>query len=100
MSLKTLREDLARHQSDPVIQATPAIVHDIDNLVRLIDYHRPLGSDGTHGDQHTPHCGCEDVRRCRVCGCTDNNACLTLGQPCRWFEPDLCSACLGKSVPA
>lgn len=31
---------------------------------------------------------------CRVCGCTENNAC----QPnrCHWVEPDLCSECVGK----
>jgi hypothetical protein len=30
------------------------------------------------------------VRRCRGCGCTDDNACLP---PCWWVEADLCSAC-------
>lgn len=35
----------------------------IDRLERLIDqcdHHRPLGPDGSHGDRHTPTCGCED----------------------------------------
>lgn len=31
------------------------------------------------------------VRRCRVCGCTDDNACQP--DPCHWVEPNLCSAC-------
>ena len=34
----------------------------IDRLQRLIDEcerHRPTGSDGKHGDLHTPTCGCE-----------------------------------------
>lgn len=30
------------------------------------------------------------VRACRVCGCTDDYACLP---PCTWVEYDLCSAC-------
>ena len=30
---------------------------------------------------------------CRVCGCTDRNACLTSTGPCYWVESDLCSAC-------
>lgn len=31
---------------------------------------------------------------CRVCGCTENEACETeAGEPCHWVEPDLCSAC-------
>jgi hypothetical protein len=29
-----------------------------------------------------------DVQRCRVCGCTDDDACQP---PCWWVEPDLCS---------
>jgi hypothetical protein len=37
------------------------------------------------------------VRTCRVCGCTDNDCsgCIErTGVPCRWVEPDLCSACV------
>ena len=37
-----------------------------------------------------------DVRKCRSCGCTEDDckACIEkTGQPCRWIEPDLCSAC-------
>lgn len=30
---------------------------------------------------------------CRVCGCTDNNACITEVGPCWWVEEELCSAC-------
>lgn len=29
-------------------------------LINECDRHRPLGPDGTHGDLHTPTCGCED----------------------------------------
>lgn len=31
---------------------------------------------------------------CRVCGCTENNACQPYG--CSWVEEDLCSACVEK----
>jgi hypothetical protein len=37
------------------------------------------------------------MRRCRVCGCTDNDCrqCIEkTGQPCHWVEADLCSACV------
>lgn len=37
-----------------------------------------------------------DLRRCRVCGCSDNDysGCVQqTGQPCWWAETDLCSAC-------
>jgi len=30
------------------------------------------------------------MQTCRVCGCTDENACAG---GCAWFEPDLCSLC-------
>lgn len=38
----------------------------------------------------------EEPRRCRVCGCTDDNCMecvLKTGHPCHWVEADLCSAC-------
>jgi hypothetical protein len=36
------------------------------------------------------------IRKCRVCGCTDNDCrqCIAkTGGPCIWVTPDLCSAC-------
>ena len=40
--------------------------------------------------------------KCRVCGCTNLNACIDkkTGQPCHWVEPDLCSACADGAVQA
>lgn len=35
------------------------------------------------------------AQTCRVCGCTDWNACNAGGEPCHWVEPDLCSVCSG-----
>ena len=38
-------------------------------------------------------------RTCRVCGCTDDDCsqCIAkTGEPCRWAEPDLCTACLAE----
>lgn len=42
-------------------------------------------------------------RICRVCACSWHDACLTsLGQPCAWsdHDPELCTACAAKPVPA
>ncbi|MDR1278598.1 MAG: hypothetical protein LBK02_07595 [Treponema sp.] len=39
-----------------------------------------------------------EIRRCRVCGCTDDDChqCIEkTGHPCHWVEEDLCSACAG-----
>ena len=52
-----LREDLRRHQAEDLPYDVQSIVA---VLIRWIDHHRPLGPDGTHGDLHTPTCGCED----------------------------------------
>lgn len=36
-----------------------------------------------------------EVNTCRICGCTDADACVDDdGWPCSWVEPDLCSSCL------
>lgn len=33
------------------------------------------------------------MRSCRICGCTDDQACVTEAGPCHWVGADLCSAC-------
>jgi protein gp37 len=38
----------------------------------------------------------DGARACRVCGCTENNAC---DEGCWWVEEDLCSSCIGKKTP-
>lgn len=36
------------------------------------------------------------IRACRVCGCTDHDACVdpATGIACHWVEDDLCSSCV------
>ena len=50
-----------------------------------------------------PYKPAEEKRVCRVCGCTDYNACIVEGgegediiSTCYWIEADLCSACAEK----
>ena len=48
---------------------------------------------------HRPSAAAPPVRACRLCGCTENRACLG---GCYWVEQDLCSACrpkVGKVSP-
>jgi hypothetical protein len=53
---KGLRERLCKQQRHaPDLAASLAI----GDLIRLLDLHRPLGSNGKHGDRHTPTCGCD-----------------------------------------
>lgn len=42
------------------------------------------------------------IRRCRVCGCTDDDCsqCVaSQGHPCHWVEEDLCSRCAKEWNP-
>ena len=64
---KTLREKLCQQEwSAPDDETREAIAR----LIATLDRHRPLGSDGKHGDLHTATCGCEldGVMRCQHCG--------------------------------
>ncbi len=39
----------------------------------------------------------DEIRKCRVCGCTDERACvIDDGIPCHWVADDLCSVCEGE----
>lgn len=58
MTLKTLREDLCRYQVQDDLPGDVGQM--VKALIFMIDWHRPLGPDGTHGDLHTETCGCED----------------------------------------
>lgn len=66
--LKATREALCAAQSSLGERARAGIdvgwvPHWVDRLQALIDQidvHRPLGSNGKHGDLHTSTCGCED----------------------------------------
>jgi len=41
----------------------------------------------------------DKVKKCRICGCTEENPCQTSEEPCHWIEGhgDLCSGCAGKN---
>lgn len=57
--LKILREYLCIQQT-----VRPTLPQDIKDeseaLITKIDCHRPLASNGKHGNLHTSTCGCED----------------------------------------
>ena len=68
-SLKMLRETLCVAQtalglgpSGPPLGGAQRLDHidRIGRVIKEIDRQRPRGSDGKHGDRHTPTCGCED----------------------------------------
>lgn len=54
---KYLREVLCQQQTYSPSKFTSDL---IGRLVMDLDKHRPLGTDGKHGDLHTSTCGCED----------------------------------------
>lgn len=60
-SLKTVREALAFFSGAAGPGAQTKMYHDVlQDLVKDIDRQRPLGSDGKHGNLHTPWCQCPD----------------------------------------
>lgn len=60
--LKMLRETLCLAQQALNVQVAPRAgeLVRLQQLIDAIDRHRPLGSDGKHGNLHTDTCGCED----------------------------------------
>ena len=66
--LKSTREALCAAQSALAeraitgrdVDAAPIWVESLQYLINGIDVHRPIGTDGKHGDLHTPTCECED----------------------------------------
>ncbi len=59
--LKMLREALCRAQSALIrVEHYPHNGMYLQQIINEVDRHRPLGSDGKHGNLHTPTCGCED----------------------------------------
>lgn len=61
-SLKMTREALVIAEQAMLKHpgATAHQIKRIGGLIADIDRQRPIGSDGKHGDRHTPTCGCED----------------------------------------
>lgn len=57
-------------------------------IVEVVEvFSKPVPCPGRLGFFDVPE---EALRRCRVCGCSEFNACTP---PCHWVGPDLCSAC-------
>lgn len=60
--LKMMREALClaqwamRHASFNIADSS---INHVQTLINEIDKHRPVGTDGKHGNNHTPTCGCK-----------------------------------------
>jgi hypothetical protein len=66
--LKMMRETLCLAQSALLrgnetddYRTSESTAKRIQHLINEIDRHRPLGSNGKHGNWHTQTCGCKDV---------------------------------------
>lgn len=64
---KGLREHLQQQQAFAPDAATR---RELGRAINLMEYHRPTGPDGTHGERHTATCGCHptDVARAQASG--------------------------------
>ena len=83
--IRTLRK--AREQADTAILYLGANDRDMDDIYRAVVALEHIGIALEHLCQE------EYGPACRVCGCTQNNACP---DGCWWVEPDLCSSCVGS----
>ena len=54
---KGLREHLCQQQTHSPDERTRWAIQD---LINVLNTHRPLGNDGKHDERHTATCGCED----------------------------------------
>ncbi|MDH6282852.1 hypothetical protein [Prescottella agglutinans] len=54
---KMLIENLCAQQALAPDQLTR---NEMQYLIDVLREHRPIGSDGKHGNRHTPTCGCDD----------------------------------------
>lgn len=68
MSIKMLREHLCADQARWQNEWPEGIKSAVDVMIDMIDRHRPLASNGKHGDLHTSTCGCEDKPRLVLTG--------------------------------
>lgn len=60
-NLKSARETLcvAQHTINQAWEPNRKVHSDLlQEMINQIDILRPLGSDGKHGNLHTPYCGC------------------------------------------
>lgn len=66
-----------------------------ETLLRLPIIRR-LTPSAEHASPTISKTGQEPVRKCRICGCTDDDCSQCIektGSPCHWIDVDLCSAC-------
>lgn len=80
--------------------------HRLPRPRRMALYHRFGQTGGSYEEAYSQAIDYLEKRRCRVCGCTDDDCrqCIAkTGKPCHWVEMDLCSACeeeTKKETPA
>lgn len=96
-----LRTWIATANLEPIIESAVDVTSDVlEELDRLLTGEITIAEAPTLATliACTQSEGQAVEHRCRVCGCTDSNACVVDGQACHWIEtsPDgsgLCSAC-------
>ncbi len=79
--LEKIEADIVPMSFDTIVALRRAFAFDLDILAQLaaIAMHAPV----------------EPPRLCRICACSEADACLGHQGPCTWVEQDLCSTCFG-----
>jgi hypothetical protein len=75
----------------------PEWIDDPELMYKLVDHLAPDVEDLLTWLESLPA-----IRTCRLCGCTEDRACVDdeHGGVCYWIYDDLCSACVGQEVVA
>jgi len=82
------------------LHTSPSLVFEVEGLVgytlkNVRAFPEPIPAKGKQGIWYWE----SPFPICRVCGCTEFNACnVGLGDTCHWVADDLCSACVTRGV--
>jgi hypothetical protein len=82
--LEQIEADVVPMSFNTIVALRRAFTFDLDILAQLhaIAMHSPV----------------EHPRLCRICACSEADACLGHMGPCSWIEHDVCSACFVRRV--
>ncbi|MES3093256.1 XRE family transcriptional regulator [Sphingomonas aerolata] len=83
--LEQIEADIVPMSFNTIVALRRAFTFDLDILAQLaaITMHSPV----------------EPPRLCRICACSEADACLGHRGACSWIEHDLCSACFALRMP-
>ena len=81
----------------PIEELTEPFDHDFSKLPGLLLETSAADVSGA-APNSSAEAGASGKRTCKICGCTEDRACITSEGPCHWTAEDLCSACNPREI--